>query len=138
MSETHGKLVLNIRWNDADCNVFSVICSVNERLTLRDQGGDNIIWSLSRYLWGGGSRLDANFKGIGFYSSFWSPFSFMRGRKSNWDFKSDQLLDGMFLVRVFSPYPRFKVELKTNLFIKTLSSFGLLYLYVNSRLEKPC
>ena len=62
----------------------------------------------------------------------------MRGRKSNLDFKSDQLLDGMFLVRDFSPYPRFKVELKTNLFIKTLSSFGLLYLYVNTRLEKPC
>ena len=46
---------------------------------------------------GGGGRLDTNFKGIGSYSCFWSPFSFTNGRKSNWDFKSDQLLDGIFI-----------------------------------------
>ena len=58
---------------------------------------------------------------------------------------SDQLLAAMFFRKSnteervnFSPYHCFKIELKTNLFIKTLSSFGLLYLYVNSRLEKPC
>ena len=94
---------------------------------------------------GGGGRLDTNFKGIGSYSCFLSPFSFTRGRKSNWDFKSDQLLDGIFVDKSnaeervnLSPCHSFKIELKTNLFIKTLSSFGLLYRYVNSRLEKPC
>ena len=78
-------------------------------------------------------------------SSFWSPFSFTRKRKSNWDFKSDQLLDGIFIGKSnaeerfnFLLSQSFKIELKTNLFIKTLSYFGLFYLCVNIRLETPC
>ena len=70
---------------------------------------------------GGGGRLDTNFKGIGSYSCFWSPFSFTRGRKSNWDFKSDQLLDGIFVDKSnaeervnLSPCHSFKIELKTS------------------------
>ena len=91
---------------------------------------------------GGGGPIGHKFQRN---SSFWLPFSFTRERKSNWDFKSDQLLDDIFIGKSnaeerfnFLLSQSFKIELKTNLFIKTLSYFGLFYLCLNLRLETPC
>ena len=83
---------------------------------------------------GGGGRLDTNLKELGLIHVF-DRLSLLRGEENRTEFVDKSNAEERVNL---SPCHSFKIELKTNLFIKTLSSFGLLYRYVNSRLEKPC